>query len=347
MQDQMIRSEGAAIVLICDKNYLTPTLAAALSADRHVSTNIPIFIFVVNQDPASSCQSEQFELSEQFEKILTGTSIKIVTCHLPQLAEMARFHRDRYLPPIALARLWLDSLLDPSIDRFLYIDGDTMVDGRLDDLLARLPPLGKIMAVPDVICLFQQEISRGKKHEQAYLEGLGCDADSYFNSGVIYASRDSWNAIAPEALDFLMTYPERCRSSDQSALNHAAHGRVVMLPQTYNYQSDHMMVFDPRKNGFAPIIWHFTGGPKPWDAPMWPPDAPVWPWDEYFNRFYRMAELLLTQCDVAAPSPPEDQLRAGLAHRRRTRNRLSWVYPWRKFTRKKRILQLLGTGSLP
>lgn len=319
---------GAAIVLICDCNYLTPTLSTALSADRHVTGDVPVFIFVVNADPA---------WASQFDKVVAGTGIRIVAAHLPQLGEVSRFHRDRYLPPIALARFWLDSLLDPQIDRFLYIDGDTMVDGGLDELLSRPPPPGKIMAAPDVIGIFMDEKSRGTKYERAYLQGLGCEADSYFNSGVIYTSRQAWNGIVPAALDFLTTHPERCRSSDQSALNHAARGRVELLPLTYNYQSDHMMVLDPRKSGFFPLIWHFTGGPKPWDAPGWP-------WDEYFNRFYRMAELLLMDCSVQTPKPPETQLRAGLAHRRRTRNRLNWVYPWRKATRKGRILRLLATS---
>lgn len=320
---------GSAIVLICDKNYLLPTFSTALSADRH-TTDVLVFIFVTDADPA---------WARRFDGAVAGTKIRIVAVDLPMLEEAARFHRDRYLPPIALARFWIDGLLDPGIDRFLYIDGDTMVDGGLDSLLSLRPPSGKIMAAPDVMRLFMDEHSRGKRHDLAYLEGLECDADSYFNSGVIYTSRVAWNSIVSKALIFLFDHPELCRSSDQSALNHAARGRVAMLPLTYNYQSEHMMVLDPRKNGFSPAIWHFTGGPKPWDAPGWP-------WDEYFNRFYRMAALLLMDCDVQTPKPPEAQMRAGISHRRRTKNRLNWVYPWRKVTRKAKILRLLNEGKL-
>jgi lipopolysaccharide biosynthesis glycosyltransferase len=324
-----LRTEGSAIVLICDKNYLTPTFSTALSADRHTAADVPVIIFVVNSEPG---------WTKQFDKAVAGTKIRIVAADLPMLEEAAWFHRDRYLPPIALARFWIDGLLEPEIDRFLYVDGDTMVDGELDSLLSTAPPPGKIMAAPDVIRMFMDEQSRGKKHDLAYLNGLQCDADSYFNSGVIYTSREAWNSIVPKALDFLMEHPELCRSSDQSALNHAARGRVAMLPLTYNYQSEHMMVLDPRKNGFAPVIWHFTGGPKPWDAPGWP-------WDEYFNRFYRMAVLLLMDCDVQSPKPPEAQMLAGISHRRRTKTRLNWVYPWRKITRKVKILRLLNAGK--
>jgi lipopolysaccharide biosynthesis glycosyltransferase len=321
-------TKGSAIILICDKNYLTPTFSTALSADRHTA-DVPIFIFVPDADPG---------WARQFDKAVAGTRIKIVAADLPMLAEVARFHRDRYLPPITLARFWIDGLLEPEIDRFLYVDGDTMVDGELDGLLSTAPPPGKIMAAPDVIRLFMDERSRGKKHDLAYLNGLECGPDDYFNAGVIYTSREAWNGIVPNALAFLTQHPDLCRSSDQSALNHAARGRVDMLPLTYNYQSEHMMVLDPRKTGFAPVIWHFTGGPKPWDAPGWP-------WDEYFNRFYRMAVLLLMHCDAQTPRPPEAQMRAGIVHRERTKTRLNWVYPWRKVTRKGKILRLLNAGK--
>ncbi|MER9016510.1 glycosyltransferase [Mesorhizobium sp. M0768] len=323
-------TQGSAIVLICNENYLLPTFSTALSADRHTATNVPVYIFVVNSDPG---------WASQFDRAVAGTKIRIVAVQLPQLEEAARFHRDRYLPPITLARFWLDGLLDQEIDRFFYIDGDTMVDAELDSLLAMRPPPGRIMAAPDVIRMFMDEKSRGKKRDLAYLNGLGCDADSYFNAGVIYTSREAWNSIVPQALEFLVEHPELCRSSDQSALNHAARGRVAMLPLTYNYQSEHMMILDPRRNGFAPVVWHFTGGPKPWDRSGWP-------WGEYFNRFYRMAVLQLMDCHVKPPKPPEAQVRAGVSHRRRTKNRLNWVYPWRKITRKGKILRLLSAGSL-
>ena len=78
--------------------------------------------------------------------------------------------------------------------------------------------------------------------------------------------------------------------------------------------------------------------PKPWDAPGWP-------WDDYFNRFYSMAALLLTNCSIAIPKPPEPQLLAGIAHRLRTKHRLNWVYPWRKVTRKRNILQLISAAN--
>lgn len=328
-----LRASGpAAVVLICNENYVVPTFATALSTDHHTSAgSAAIFLFVL--DAAES-------RIRQFNAAAAGTKIVVRSAALPQLEDATRYHRDRYLPPIALARLWIASLLPEKFDRLLYIDGDTMVDGDLDSLLALPPPSEGLVAAPDNISIFVDETSRNIHGEMHYLANLGCEPDSYFNSGVMYASRTAWIEICEVAKTFLIEHPELCRSSDQSALNFAARGRVTMLPLGYNFQSEHMMVFDPREAGFSPTIWHFTGGPKPWNEPGWP-------WPEEFNRFYRCAEDKLRDCDLRTPVPPEAQSEAGRAHRRRTRLRLRWVYPWRRRSRKRKIIQLLAPPVAP
>lgn len=323
-------SGSAAIVLVTDQNYALPTFSAALSADQHTkSADIAIRMFVVGAEDT---------WARQFDEAVAGTKIKVIAARLPQLAELAPYHRDHYLPPIALARFWIDGLLDAGVDRFLYIDGDTMVDDELDSLLATTPPAEGLMAAPDFLNIFMDEVSRGKKRDLAHLEGIGCRAETYFNSGVIYASREAWNDIVPAAIKFMIEHPDHCPASDQSALNHAARGRVTMLSLRYNYQSEHMMVLDPRRRGIGPTIWHFTGGPKPWNMPDWP-------WDESFNRYYCAAEMRLHGSTLVTPVPPEAQTRAGIAHRRRSRSRMTWVYPWRKITRRRKILHLLSATA--
>jgi lipopolysaccharide biosynthesis glycosyltransferase len=96
-----------------------------------------------------------------------------------------------------------------------------------------------------------------------------------------------------------------------------------------------MMVLDPRELGKKATIWHFTGAPKPWNATGWP-------WDEYFNQYYRRAEALLRDCEVTTPIPPRKQVEAGLAHRKRAKLRLNWVYPWRLLNRRRKIRPMLA-----
>jgi len=315
----------AAVVLVTDQNYFLPTFAAALSANAHTAPTISIYLFVVNADEG---------WLEQFDPAVAGTKISIRPASFPQLTELSRFHCD-VVPPIALARLWMGSLLDEDIERFLYIDGDTMVDDDLASLLAISPPGDGLMAAPDFMRIYIDEISLSKEKDIDHLRGLGCSPNFYFNSGVIYASKNTWNSIAASAIRFLRQHPERCIASDQSALNHAAQGKVALLSPRYNYQSEYMMALDPREFGVKPAIWHFVGAPKPWDEPGWP-------WGEYFNKFYREAESRLRTCKIAVPVPPKAQIIAGLRHRKRSRFRMNWVYPWRKFTRRQKVLSLLS-----
>ncbi|MER9952258.1 glycosyltransferase [Mesorhizobium sp. M0047] len=314
----------AAVILVTDKNYFLPTFAAALSADAHTWGDTSIYLFVVDAEEA---------WLQQFGVAVSGTKISIRAASFPQLAELSRLHRD-VVPPIALARLWIGSLLGEDIERFLYIDGDTMVDDELETLLAISPPESGLMAVSDFMRIYVDELSFSKRRDMVYLRDLGCNAISYFNSGVIYASKNAWNSIAASAIGFLREHPDCCIASDQSALNHAARGNVNLLPLRYNYQSEYMMALDPRERGIKPTIWHFVGAPKPWDAPGWP-------WDNYFNRFYRQAEALLENCNITLPIPPKAQMVAGLSHRERNRFRMKWVYPWRRLTRRQKILSLL------
>ncbi len=315
----------AAVVLVTDKNYVLPTFATALSADAHTGNEIVIRLFVVDAEVS---------WIRQLDAAVSGTKISVRTASVPQLADLSRLHRDE-VPPIALARLWVASLLDEDISRFLYIDGDTMVDNELDSLFEITPPEDGLMAVAEFMQIYIDEFSFGKRLDLDHLKNIGCDPSSYFNSGVIYTSRESWNSIASSAIKFLQEYPERCNASDQSALNHSAQGKVTFLPLRYNYNSDYMMAFDPRNRGLKPTIWHFVGAPKPWDATGWP-------WDEYFNKFYRQAERLLRDCGITPPVPPAAQMHTGLSHRKRNRFRMKWVYPWRKFTRRRKILTLLS-----
>lgn len=311
-----------AVVLICDLNYVIPTLATALSVARH-TRNVRVCLFVVGGDP---------ETIGAIGNAVRDTMIEVRPAELARFGEYAGGHRDRYLPPIALARFWLDELLDPEIDRFLYLDGDIMVDGELDSLLAAPPPEGRIMAVPDALSIYFGDRGRGRAGDLAYLEGLRCAPEQYFNSGVLYVSRATWAEIVPVAKSFLLEHPDRCRSSDQSALNFAARERVQPLPLRYNYQSEHMMALDPRPRGLHPRIWHFSSAPKPWDAAGWP-------WEGGFDRYYREAAALLAGGAVPTPETPPAQAQAGLGHRRRTRFRLAWLYPWRKLARRSRILR--------
>lgn len=316
-----------AVVLICDKNFLRPTFATALSARRNLTRDdVIVRILVVDADAAWCAR---------FDKVGQEERISILPAPVPEIEELKKYHRDRYLPVVALSRFWVDRFLEPEIERFLYLDGDTLVDGNIDQIFDADLPAGGILAVSDTVNLCLKQLGGGAKREKAYLAGLGVAEGDYFNSGVILACNKGWREFSDKAVKFFVEHSDLCRSSDQSALNAVAGKLRGKLSLRWNYQSDHMTIFDPRTVGIKPLIWHFTGAPKPWHAA-------TWPWDEHFNWAYRETERVLVGLDVPDPQPTAAQLEAGLAHRRRAHTRLRWVYPWRRLTQRSMILRLLA-----
>ncbi len=318
-----------AVVLICDTNFILPSFATAISARANISLdNVPIIIFVTDATEASLARLKTPAASR---------GVDLIPAQIPEIEAFKSSHRDRFLPVATLSRFWVDRLLPDNVDRFLYLDGDILVNGKIDELLLSHVPQGGILTAPDTVALCADEIGPAPRREKAYLDGLGVGFDDYFNAGVLLADRSGWRAIADDAMRFLKDHPDKCRSSDQSALNAVTKGKRGKLSQRWNYQSDHMTVLDPRTIGLEPAIYHFTGGPKPWHQA-------TWPWDESFNWAYREALQIFEGLNVADPKPSPAQLSEGLAHRARAWSRLNYYFPWRRITRGRRIRQLLLDG---
>ncbi|MBC8050303.1 MAG: glycosyltransferase family 8 protein [Chitinophagales bacterium] len=319
-----------AVVLICDTNFILPSFATAISARANIALDgVPVIIFVTDATEASLASLRPAAQSRDIE---------LTPAQIPEIEAFKSSHRDRFLPVATLSRFWVDRLLPSNISRFLYLDGDILINLSIDELLMAPIPENGILTAPDTVALCAGEVGPGPRREKTYLDGLGSTFDSYFNAGVLLADRSGWRAIADNAMQFLRDHPEKCRSSDQSALNAVTKGKRGMLSQRWNYQSDHMTVLDPRTIGVEPAIYHFTGGPKPWHQA-------TWPWDESFNWAYRDALKVLEGLGVADPKPSPAQLAEGLAHRARAWSRLKYYFPWRRITRGRRIRQLLAQGA--
>ncbi len=324
----------SAVVLICNKRYILPTLATALSARRHISdVNVNIFIFVVDADATWLTPIMNFTEPE-------GVSVAGVP--VEEFRQLCGGYSDQDLPSVTLARFFVHDLLPKEVDRFLYLDGDMFVAGPLDELLRTRPPAEGAMVVADYLQMFGGEQSRATEGDEAYFAALSVSRQNYFNAGLIYSSCVAWQTTSRRALEFLESNLSACRSFEQSALNYALRNSAVFLPQDYNYQSAHMMVHDPRDEGRAAVVYHFTGVPKPWDTPSWP-------WDESFNRYFHQAEATLAPlaATLEFPRPPALQRCEGLAHRARFKFRQTFVDPARRSIRRGKLRSLMAATSSP
>lgn len=312
-----------AVAVIGDLDYIVPSAATALSARRNLARpDIGVVLFVV-------VPSEGDRLSGVADQ-LAGEGITLRPVMIDDLRALAAFHHDEAVPVSALSRLWLHEFLDEDVARFLYLDGDILVDAPLDPLFDLEIPEGGFLASDDCLCLYENEIRQPRRHWEPYLRSIEVAWRDYFNSGVLLVDRAGWAGISAEALRYLVDKSALCRASDQTALNAVAGPRRGRLPLRWNYQTEHMMVLDPRAVGVQPAIWHFAASPKPWDLPDWP-------WDESFNRAFRDAQALLHGLDLPAPPVNRVKFDEGVRHRRRQRNLQRWRFLLRRYLRSRRI----------
>jgi lipopolysaccharide biosynthesis glycosyltransferase len=146
-----------------------------------------------------------------------------------------------------------------NVDRFLYIDVDTLCDldvSQLFGLDMRASPAAMVPEAP---------LSVSADRLVAEVLGNSHDA-SYFNAGVILVNVEAWRRemITERAMEYLNNHP--ARFWDQSALNVVLHGKVLPLDERYN------TISNMRKNwpmltgsyGSNKRLIHFLDYPKPW-----------------------------------------------------------------------------------
>lgn len=253
------------IVLMCDDGYLFPSSVCAKQARAYAPESADVVIFI-----------ETDELTDERKRILedaTGAIVRTVPKWLIEKLDRSvpegffRTHVNR----AALFRLFVAHILQESYERIVYLDGDIQVRRSLAPLLTMTLPQGTVGVVPDWVALHSAEGWPHVEANRAYMKKLDFLPEhwsSYFNSGVMVASPDTWNDIGPKALDFLITRPEACRLHDQSALNHVCRSRTTRLSLRWNFLRQYMPL--PAYKIVDPAILHFVGRLKPWDGAYYP-----------------------------------------------------------------------------
>ena len=269
------------IVLLCDEGYLFPSAVCASQARAHAPTSTDVVIFL-----------ETDRLTDERKRILesaTGAEVRTVPGWLIEKLDRSvpegffRTHVNR----AALFRLFVAHMLEQRYERIIYLDGDIQVRRPLAELLTTPVPQGTVGVVPDWVALHSTDGMPYVAANRAYMNKLDFLPEhwgSYFNSGVMVASPDTWNDIGPRALEFLISRPEACRLHDQSALNHVCRGRTTRLSLRWNFLRQYMPL--PAYRTIDPAILHFVGRLKPWDGAYYP-----WARSEY-RPYVAMAAAL-------------------------------------------------------
>jgi lipopolysaccharide biosynthesis glycosyltransferase len=155
-------------------------------------------------------------------------------------------------------RLVVPDLLD--VDRFIYVDVDTLCDtdlGELAELDIGNSPAGLVPEAP-----------LAKAVDRFVAKQLGGSPDEpYFNAGVILVNVVEWRRqkIAAQALNYIAAH--RPAFHDQAALNYVLYHNAFILDDKFNCIANMRKSWPVlcRAWGQADRLFHFLDYPKPWD----------------------------------------------------------------------------------
>lgn len=172
---------------------------------------------------------------------------------------------------IVLSRLLWDRFLPEHVERILYLDGDTIVNGSLENLWK------KDLKNCILGACIEPTVDYGRRI------GLGLDSLPYVNSGVLLIDRKRWKESEAEQriLNFYKENDGRLFAPDQDAINGALRGEIYYLEPRYNFYNIYW--FYPyrflkklmrgtryfseevyEKSLKNPVIIHYLGEERPW-----------------------------------------------------------------------------------
>lgn len=240
-----------------------------------------------------SCKIDCIDISDKMAKLLNTV--------LAQELGMVRNGQISYM----FARLFMGSAIPEDVEKVIYIDADTIVQGNLTELYA--VPLEKdkvLAAVRDIWPVNYNKV-------------IGfVPKDLYFNSGLMLVNLHRWRqeSIENHIMQHIKSLKHYYALHDQDIINICLQGRIQTHPVKYNMQyilrqyspadiyyfsgKDEKSYYTTAEIEAAKLmleIIHYTSGyfDRPWVRPYACQDARIWqkyfemsPWREH-NPFYQ------------------------------------------------------------
>ena len=213
-------------------------------------------------------------------------------------------------------RLFLSGLLEESVNRLLYLDADTIIDGSLDGLVSlEMGTYPLAMAMDSLVRKHKKRLGFRKE-------------DYYYNSGVIFFQMKEWEKrkCSERIMEHIKNVRSHYPSPDQDLLNVVCKNEIFTLNPKYNMQPIHLAfslssyylhfcrtgyypVNVVREAIENPVIYHFFRfvGEFPWDKDNLHPDRDIFdkyiqlsPWNDYVktnasNGFLLKIEKIMYQ----------------------------------------------------
>ena len=185
---------------------------------------IALTVYIMTTNMSQKNQSKFADIAKKYEQ-----TIHIINVG-DELNRIEKLNLSKYRgSAIANLRLCFDKFIPQQVERILYIDADTVVCGRIDEL-ADFDMNGKMLGmVHDAY----GKIIADKEH----------DGEAYYNSGVILFDCVKWRKgmWRKKIVRYINDNGAQFKHPDQDIYNILCKSEIICLPIRYNFQPIHQM----------------------------------------------------------------------------------------------------------
>lgn len=322
-----------SVVYVTDDKYAMPTCISMLSLKDSLREGCMAKVYVI-------CDKVQ---KDSVEKILCLNEerfqveiINVENAAYLKLAESCLSFGTNYVTASALFKFNICNILGKE-DKVLYLDGDTLIQGDLEELYGMNLDGDYVAAVDD-----QLDRVIGGQSQMAAQSDIS--AGHYFNSGIMLFNLKKMRE--DDIYTQLMDYRKNGKNyfMDQDTFNAILNGKRKILPYKYNFMTtciDHYdpceiseRFFDGKQNSVdecinCAVIVHLTGKYKPWEYNM--------PWfSERFLKYYEESPFSKEKIKLKSIT----KVLQGVID-----DGAKYIFPYEKIEKSERII-LYGAGRI-
>lgn len=202
------------IVYSTDENYARHCGTSIYSLFYNNRDIKEINVFVIENDVGEETKEKFYRIAEKFGRNIEFFDINKICKDFP---------KNNDFPKAAFARLFVENM-KKSIDRILYIDCDTIINGSLKELWNINIDNYYIGAIQDSIQSFKMKI-------------IGLNKEfRYINSGVLLINLKKWKEenLKEEFIKCMKKYKGKVPHHDQGVLNIVCSNKILYLHPKYN-----------------------------------------------------------------------------------------------------------------
>ena len=236
------------IFYACDDGFVKFTIVSLFSMMQNASREHQYHIHVLHTNIEPETEKRMLAMADECFEI----SFDNVSGYLDDLCE--RLPLRDYYSNTTYYRMFIAEMF-PEIDKAIYIDSDTIVQGDISEMYAT------DIKDYDVAACHEQAMVQEDIYGTYVEKCLGLDRNRFFNAGIILINCKSFreNKILERFVKLLGVY--NCRvTQDEDYLNILCADRVLFLPQTWNSEVFGEMIDSPEN---CKII-HYIMVAKPW-----------------------------------------------------------------------------------